>query len=487
MTYRQLLALYTDFRRLWIGQVVSEIGDWLNNIAVFALVIELAGRGHEGLAVALYGIARHVPLFLFGPLAGVVTDRVSRRRLMIAADIARAVLTFGFFAADARRSLPLIYLVGACLFAISTFFNAAKRASLPALVSDAGALLVANSLSASTTAATIAIGSALGGMVATLAGRSVVFTLNIVTFICSAFFIYRIKTSLDARQPGTTSSANETARSINETPNDEMRIREVSGTPQQRRTFTRQSGSGWQAGISWQSLARRSYRDFREGLAYVRAESVLASIFVVAAGWGLGNGAARALYTLFGARLGEAEARLMQVGRKEDFGISVLFVAMGLGGVAGAPLARRFNQSGESSLGDRMGRTLVFDGCLLALFSVMPNLWAAAIALILREMCFAVWWTAQQTIIMRRTKSIYAGRVFASFETLTTLAMVSSMLISGAAADLYGMRPIALLGGLTVALSGALWFILRTGGRNPDPISASSTTSRVCEESSTLR
>src|SRR3712207_8539671 len=49
-----------DFRRLWTGQVVSEVGDWLNNIAVLALVIQLAGAGSVGLAVATYAIARHL-------------------------------------------------------------------------------------------------------------------------------------------------------------------------------------------------------------------------------------------------------------------------------------------------------------------------------------------------------------------------------------------------------------------------------------------
>ena len=87
MTYRELLAQNANVRRLWTGQVVSEIGDWFNNIAVLALTIQLAGKGSEGQAVALYAIARHLPLFIFGPLAGVVVDRASRRRVMIAADL----------------------------------------------------------------------------------------------------------------------------------------------------------------------------------------------------------------------------------------------------------------------------------------------------------------------------------------------------------------------------------------------------------------
>ena len=91
----------------------------------------------------------------------------------------------------------------------------------------------------------------------------------------------------------------------------------------------------------------------------------------------------------------------------------------------------------------------------------MPQLWGAALVLVAREMNFAIWWTAQQTLIMRRTENAYAGRVFASYETLTTLMMVGSMYFAGAAADAYGIRIVAATGGAVIASSGALWFLLR--------------------------
>jgi hypothetical protein len=108
-----------------------------------------------------------------------------------------------------------------------------------------------------------------------------------------------------------------------------------------------------------------------------------------------------------------------------------------------------------------MGRSLLLDGCGLAAFSLMPSLWTAALVLVARELNFAIWWTAQQTIMMRRVEDAFAGRVFASFETLTTLMMVGSMLVSGAVADAVGIRPVALGGGCVVILSGLLWFALR--------------------------
>lgn len=445
MTYRELLAGNADFRRLWTGQVVSEVGDWLNNIAVLALVIQLAGAASVGLAVATYAIARHLPLFLFGPLAGVVVDRVSRRRVMIAADVVRAALALGFLLANGFGSLALIYVVGASLFSVSAFFNAAKRASIPNLVGGTEELLAANSLSASTTAATIAVGSALGGLVATALGRDTVFILNAFTFLASAVLIRRIRKGVGSRQMADGSS---------------LRVTDVEGLP--RKGFQLPTAINLLP-----TLLRRVAADFREGLRYVRRDSLLAAVFVVAAGWGLGNGAARALYSLFGASLGEqaavrwGESVSALAERPTDFGISVLFVAMGLGGVLGAPLARRFNSGAVEGLGARMGRSLMLDGCGLLLFSLTPNLFGAAALLVAREINFAIWWTAQQTLLMRRTEDAFAGRVFASYETLTTLMMVGSMLVSGAAADRLGMRAVAAGGGGVIMIAGLLWFVLR--------------------------
>jgi MFS family permease len=476
LTYRRLLSENADFRRLWTGQVVSEIGDWLNNIAVLALAIQLAGEGRVGLAIAVYAIARHLPLFLFGPVAGVVVDRVNRRRVMIAADLTRAALACGFMLAARLSSLAVIYVVGALLFSVSAFFNAAKRASIPNLVSGTEELLAANSISASTTAATIAVGSALGGVVATALGRDTVFVLNALTFVASAEMIRRIQKAVSRRQEAE-GGQHEVGSLRHEASNEKERL-EISNF---RSGISTQSKVGNQKSERLPTASRlppsafsglrRVASDFREGLRYVRRDRVLAAVFVVAGGWGLGNGAARALYSIFGARLGEQAVRGWGAGvraiaeRPTDFGISVLFVAMGVGGVLGAPLARRFNRGAVENLGSRMGRSVILDGCGLALFSLMPSLWGAAAVLVAREMNFAIWWTAQQTLLMKRTEDRVAGRVFASYETLTTLTMVGSILVCGEVADHAGIRPVAAAGGSVVILSGLFWFVLRRRGR----------------------
>ena len=86
--FLQLLKNNRNYRYTWSGQVVSEIGDNFNNIAVFALAMELT---HSGLVITGIMLSRAIPAITIGPLAGVMLDRFDRKRLMIASDLIRAV------------------------------------------------------------------------------------------------------------------------------------------------------------------------------------------------------------------------------------------------------------------------------------------------------------------------------------------------------------------------------------------------------------
>ena len=78
--YIDLLSRNRSFRLLWLGQVVSQMGDWFNTIALYTIILQLTGSGRD---VGLLLVARFVPSFLFGPISGVVADRFSRQRIMI--------------------------------------------------------------------------------------------------------------------------------------------------------------------------------------------------------------------------------------------------------------------------------------------------------------------------------------------------------------------------------------------------------------------
>src|SRR3954462_9129219 len=88
-----LLRHNHNYRNTWIGQLVSEIGDHFNNIAVFGLVL---ANTKSGMAVTGVMLARAIPAILAGPLAGVVLDRFDRKRVMIASDLLRGIVALGF-------------------------------------------------------------------------------------------------------------------------------------------------------------------------------------------------------------------------------------------------------------------------------------------------------------------------------------------------------------------------------------------------------
>src|SRR5438552_9958171 len=90
--YLQLLRTNRNFRLLFVGQAISQLGDWFNSVAVYALLLDLTG---SATAVAWMMIVQFLPIAIVGPLAGVVVDRVNRRRLMIIADVARGFLILG--------------------------------------------------------------------------------------------------------------------------------------------------------------------------------------------------------------------------------------------------------------------------------------------------------------------------------------------------------------------------------------------------------
>src|SRR2546428_13654163 len=92
--YTRLLRQNRNFRLLFIGQTVSQLGDWFNAVAVYALLLDLTG---SATAVAWMMIVQFLPIAIAGPLAGVVVDRVNRRRLMIIADVGRGFLVLGLF------------------------------------------------------------------------------------------------------------------------------------------------------------------------------------------------------------------------------------------------------------------------------------------------------------------------------------------------------------------------------------------------------
>src|ERR1700735_5488287 len=184
----QLLKTNRNYRYTWSGQVVSEIGDHFNNVAVFALAL---ANTHSGLVVMGIMLSRAIPAVMAGPVAGVILDRLDRKRIMIASDLIRAVVAFGLLLAIPRSDTWLLYLLSALLMFASPFFTSGRSAILPT-IANKEELHTANSLTQTTQWMTLTIGAFLGGTSITQFGYKWAFTFNALSFLFSALCISRL-------------------------------------------------------------------------------------------------------------------------------------------------------------------------------------------------------------------------------------------------------------------------------------------------------
>jgi MFS family permease len=184
-SYGRLLSGNRNFRRLWMAQIVSEIGDWFYTLSIYTLLLQLTGRPSS---VALALVLQVLPQTLVGPTAGVINDRLRRKHVMIAADLVRFVIVLAMLLVRSRSTVWLVYplLLGETMMA--AFFEPARSSVLPNIAAR-GEVLIANTLSSATWSVNLLIGASVGGLVAACFGRDAVFLLNALSFLASAILI----------------------------------------------------------------------------------------------------------------------------------------------------------------------------------------------------------------------------------------------------------------------------------------------------------
>jgi MFS family permease len=169
------------FLRLWIGQGTSFVGDAVSMVALVVLVVQITGSAS---AVGGALVARLLPT-IASPLAGVLADRVDRRAVLVASDLARALLVLGLvFARDLATIYVLVFLMGLA----RTVFNPTVRAAFPSVVGG-GDLTRANALISGTFSTSIMVGPALGGLLVASVGVDAAFLADAVTYLISAFLL----------------------------------------------------------------------------------------------------------------------------------------------------------------------------------------------------------------------------------------------------------------------------------------------------------
>ncbi|MGP0629011.1 MFS transporter [Nitrospina sp. 32_T5] len=398
--YVRLLKSNRPFRNLWYAQVVSELGDWLNSIAIFALVLKVGGTG---MAMATVMMAKLLPIFFVSPIAGVLIDRMDRRAIMMASDVFRFVVVLGFLLVEDQNDLWLLYTLAVVEIALAGFFEPARSAVIPSLCTREE-LVTANALSGSTWSVMLALGAALGGGVVSLFGIKAAFVVDAFTFLVSAFFVSRIQFPVKAA-----------AGTEDETPRTKKE-------------------NGWV-----------------EGMKYLVRRPVVGVLSLLKSGLALGGGL-MTLIPLYANTLFSTEAAI-------SMATGLMYSARGLGAALGPVLVKRFFGDSTRVLQLSIFSAFFISGVGFYFLSRSFTLGTAAVSIGLVTFFGSIIWVFSSALIHLEAEDRFLGRVFSTEMAMLTLVMGLSNWWVGYSIDHLGwtLSEVALGLAAAFALPGTLW------------------------------
>jgi MFS family permease len=392
--YVDVLRRNPSYRFIWLGGIVSLMGDWFTTVALYSMLLQFTGRGEAvGLALA----ARFMPFVLFGPAAGLFADRFHRRSVMIACDVLRALVVLGFLWVRTKEDVPIVYALTFAQLSISAFFEPAEQAAIASVVSRED-IVTANALQGLTWSAMLALGALAGGVTTAWLGRDTSFLIDSASYVGSALLI---------------------SRAI------------VPATPAAKRSATLSSMLG--------------IGDIAQGIGLIRRDPRVRRVLGAKAGWGLAGGGLILLYAVFAERV-------FPLGSSAAAGLGVLYGARGLGALVGPLVARRMHGDDERWLQRAIGYSFVAMIAAFLLFAWSTQLGLAAFALFIGHMGASTIWVFSTALINIWVPNEMRGRIFATEGALLTLTMTGSALLTGHALDTWQLNPRSLV----VVLAGML-------------------------------
>lgn len=403
LRYFSLLRSNPNFRRLWLAQLVSELGDWFYSLAVYDLLYQMT---HSGKAVSYAIIMQTLPWFFMTPLAGALVDRFSRRRLMIISDVAQGMVVLGLLMVRRPSEVWLVYVLLGAEVIFASIFEPARNALLPNLT-RAEELLPANALSSATWSFTLMVGAALGGVVTSLFGRSVAFILNSLSFFLSAVLLERIH----CREPHL--DAKDKSRG-------ESQSSPKGGDP-------------------------------REGVIYVKQHPRIIALILAKTCNGI-LGETLLLLVVFGERI-------FPIAGHGALAVGLLYSARGLGAGMGPLVGDYLTRGRESRMWRSVSISFFVMGVSYITFSRAPTLLLAMLAVTAAHMGGSNNWVVSTTLLQLHTEDRLRGRVFALDVGVLMLAVSTSNYIMGLALDSWHFSPSQMAVGLGAVLlvPGFLW------------------------------
>lgn len=385
--------------------MVSYLGDWFNLLASAALIASLTG---SGTAISYLFLARFLPLFFVSPIAGVVADRYSRRMIMIASDVLRALTVLCFLFIRSADFIWLFYLLTVLQFTLSAFFTPAQTALLPNVV-DEKDLVAANALDGFTWSSMLTLGALLGGLATAFLGITAAFVIDALTFLVSAWFVYRI---------------------------DIPRV-----APEERQTLVSQ-GSG--------------FFEFVDGLRYLKGRPFILGLALVKGGGSL----------IWGA-INVVEIPLAQdlypINGNGTLTLGIVYAATGIGTALGPILMRQW-------MGDNQAQSLraITIGFVLLTIGViglgLANMISIVVVMtIVRGIGSGAAWVFSSALLQSLVTDEFRGRVFSFEFAIFTLTQSISVLWAGLAIDSlgFGVQDVLLSMGVVGVVVTVGWLVFR--------------------------
>jgi predicted MFS family arabinose efflux permease len=405
--YWRLVRDNRNFRRLWLAQIVSEIGDWFYTLSIYTLLLQLTGHASS---VALALVLQVLPQTFVGPAAGVVNDRLRRKHVMIAADLVRCGVVLAMLLVRSRSMVWLVYPLLLAETIMAAFFEPARSSVIPNIAAR-GEVLIANTLSSATWSVNLLIGASVGGLVAAFFGRDAVFILNALSFLASAVLIGGMRFA----EPHAESAA---------------------------------------------PLRPRDLVDFSpvlEGIRYVRSHRTLLPTVFAKAGE-LMIGPSWVIFTVLGAHEFAVHWHNVDAARGSMLGMSILLGGRGLGAMVGPLVAARWAARDDRrlQLGILFGYLTVAIG--YGMLGSSRTVWMASACAMLAHMGGSTVWVFSTTLLQLHTDDRFRGRVFSADLGFSMLTIAAGAYLCGRLLDAgVAARTVATWTGLIMVIPAGLW------------------------------
>ena len=402
-SYVTLLSGNPVYRRFWLSGVISQLGNWFNYIAIFVLLTKLTGSGH---AISWFLIAKFIPTSFLGPAAGVIADRFSRKKILIFCDLSRAALVLCFLLIKSEEHVWLVYVLALIQESIWTFYDPARRATVPNICKDEE-LNIANALSGATWSIMLSIGAALGGFVSALFGWQTAIILDSLTFLVSAWLL--------------------THTTIAFTPKEQAK------------------------NLTWKDYT--GYNDLMAGCSYVAGNSKVAALLLVKSGWAISGGGILVLLSIFGEQV-------LAMPGNTGGGSGILYSFRGVGAAVGPILAWRLLGETKKGMYHSIGLSFFVATLAYLAFSKAPTMAWAMPFVFLGHLGGSIQWVFSTNLLQRMVPNEFRGRVFAAEMALLTLILSFSTYFAGVALE-QGLSPriICTRLALLLIIPGSIWIL----------------------------